>query len=93
MASDADVGDREHGEDDGGVFHGSCPSRATTTTTTAGFPRTSRATRVHTAFQGIDIRVVRPLNTREKLAMHDAVSVFVRLGVRGEMWNLSYVGF
>ena len=57
------------------------------------------------AFQGIDIRVVRPLSTREKLAMRDAVSVLVRLGakvvgaeagglgVRGEMWSLSYVGF
>jgi hypothetical protein len=57
------------------------------------------------AFQGIDIRVVRPLSSREKLAMRDAVSVLVRLGakvvgaeagglgVRGEMWSLSYVGF
>jgi hypothetical protein len=57
------------------------------------------------AFQGIDIRVVRPLSVREKLAMRDAVSVLVRLGakvvgaeagglgVRGEMWSLSYVGF
>ena len=57
------------------------------------------------AFQGIDIRVVRPLSAREKLAMRDAVSVLVRLGakvvgaeagglgVRGEMWSLSYVGF
>jgi hypothetical protein len=57
------------------------------------------------AFQGIDIRVVRPLGAREKLAMRDAVSVLVRLGakvvgaeagglgVRGEMWSLSYVGF
>jgi len=57
------------------------------------------------AFQGIDLRVVRPLSAREKLAMRDAVSVLVRLGarvvgaeagglgVRGEMWSLSYVGF
>ena len=57
------------------------------------------------AFQGIDIRVVRPLSAREKLAMRDAVCVLVRLGakvvgaeagglgVRGEMWSLSYVGF
>jgi hypothetical protein len=57
------------------------------------------------AFQGIDIRVVRPLSAREKLAMRDVVSVLVRLGakvvgaeagglgVRGEMWSLSYVGF
>jgi hypothetical protein len=57
------------------------------------------------AFQGIDIRVVRPLSSREKLAMRDAVCVLVRLGakvvgaeaggvgVRGEMWSLSYVGF
>ncbi|KAF8497842.1 hypothetical protein F5888DRAFT_1695905 [Russula emetica] len=57
------------------------------------------------AFQGIDVRVVRPLSAREKLAMRDAVSVLVRLGakvvgaeagglgVRGEMWSLSYVGF
>jgi hypothetical protein len=57
------------------------------------------------AFQGIDIRVVRPLSAREKLAMRDSVSVLVRLGakvvgaeagglgVRGEMWSLSYVGF
>ena len=57
------------------------------------------------AFQGIDTRVVRPLSAREKLAMRDAVSVLVRLGarvvgaeagglgVRGEMWSLSYVGF
>jgi hypothetical protein len=57
------------------------------------------------AFQGIDIRMVRPLSAREKLAMRDAVSVLVRLGakvvgaeagglgVRGEMWSLSYVGF
>ena len=57
------------------------------------------------AFQGIDIRVVRPLSAREKLAMRDTVSVLVRLGakvvgaeagglgVRGEMWSLSYVGF
>jgi len=57
------------------------------------------------AFQGIDLRVVRPLSAREKLAMRDAVGVLVRLGarvigaeagglgVRGEMWSLSYVGF
>ncbi|KAH9162830.1 hypothetical protein EDB89DRAFT_2079351 [Lactarius sanguifluus] len=57
------------------------------------------------AFQGVDLRVVRPLSAREKLAMRDAVSVLVRLGarvvgaeagglgVRGEMWSLSYVGF
>jgi hypothetical protein len=57
------------------------------------------------AFQGIDLRVVRPLSAREKLAVRDAVSVLVRLGarvvgaeagglgVRGEMWSLSYVGF
>ena len=57
------------------------------------------------AFQGIDIRVVRPLSAREKLAMRDAVCVLVRLGakvvgaeagglgVRGEMWSLSYVSF
>src|SRR5258707_7558334 len=57
------------------------------------------------AFQGIDLRVVRPLGAREKLAMRDAVGVLVRLGakvvragagglgVRGEMWSLSYVGF
>jgi hypothetical protein len=57
------------------------------------------------AFQGIDLRVVRPLSAREKLAMRDAVCVLVRLGarvicaeagglgVRGEMWSLSYVGF
>ena len=57
------------------------------------------------AFQGIDIRVVRPLSAREKLAMRDTVSLLVRLGakvvgaeagglgVRGEMWSLSYVGF
>ncbi|KAH9058165.1 hypothetical protein EDB87DRAFT_956070 [Lactarius vividus] len=54
------------------------------------------------AFQGVDLRVVRPLSAREKLAMRDAVSVLVRLGarvvgaeagglgVRGEMWSLSY---
>ena len=57
------------------------------------------------AFQGIDARVVPPLSAPEKLAMRDAVSVLVRLGVRivgtevgglgvrGEMWNLSYAGF
>ena len=57
------------------------------------------------AFQGIDLRVVQPLSAREKLAMRDAVSVLVwlgarivaaeagGLGVRGEMWSLSYVGF
>ncbi len=57
------------------------------------------------AFQGIDVRVVRPLSARERLAMRDAVSVLVwlgakvvgaeagGLGVRGEMWSLSYVGF
>ena len=57
------------------------------------------------AFQDIDLRVVRPLSAREKLAMRDAVSVLVwlgarvvaaeagGLGVRGEMWSLSYVGF
>ena len=57
------------------------------------------------AFQGVDLRVVRPLSAREKLAMRDAVSVLVSLGarvvgaeagglgVRGEMWSLSYVGF
>jgi hypothetical protein len=31
------------------------------------------------AFQGIDVRVVRPLSSREKLAMRDAVSVLIRL--------------
>ncbi|KAI0286465.1 hypothetical protein BC826DRAFT_1048442 [Russula brevipes] len=53
----------------------------------------------------IDLRVVRPLSAREKLAVRDAVSVLVRLGarvvgaeagglgVRGEMWSLSYVVF
>ncbi len=34
------------------------------------------------AFQGIDLRVVRPLGARENLAMHDAVGVLVRLGAR-----------
>ena len=34
------------------------------------------------AFQGIDIRVVRPLSAREKLAMCDAVSLLVRLGAK-----------
>ena len=34
------------------------------------------------AFQGIDIRVVRPPSAREKLAMRDAVSVLVRLGAK-----------
>jgi len=57
------------------------------------------------AFQSIDLRIVRPLSTRSKLAMRDAVNVLVRLGARvvgaeagglgvgGEMWSLSYVGF
>ncbi|KAH9970333.1 hypothetical protein BJV74DRAFT_889628 [Russula compacta] len=33
-------------------------------------------------FQGIDLRAVRLLGTREKFAMRDAVSVLVRLGAR-----------
>ena len=34
-------------------------------------------------FQGIDLRVVRPLAAREKLAMRDAVDVLDRLGASG----------
>ncbi|KAI0286458.1 hypothetical protein BC826DRAFT_1048400 [Russula brevipes] len=68
--------------------------------------RGARAFRTGTpAFQGTDLRVVRPLSARERLAVRDAVSVVVPLGamvvgaeagglgVRGEMWSLSYVGF
>jgi len=48
---------------------------------------------------------MRPLGAREKLAMCDGVSVLVSLGAKvvgaeagglgviGEMWSLSYVGF
>ncbi|KAH9979632.1 hypothetical protein BJV74DRAFT_858371 [Russula compacta] len=41
------------------------------------------------AFQSIDLRVVRLLSAREKLAIRDAVSVLAGgLGLRGEMWSL-----
>ncbi|ETW76790.1 hypothetical protein HETIRDRAFT_430105 [Heterobasidion irregulare TC 32-1] len=56
------------------------------------------------AFQGLDLRVVRPVSAREKLAVRDAVNVLMRLGAKvvgngiaqkskGEMWSLSYVEF
>ncbi|KZV61750.1 hypothetical protein PENSPDRAFT_658679 [Peniophora sp. CONT] len=55
------------------------------------------------AFSGLDMRVVRPVSARERLALRDAGAVLVRLGARvkvsgGEeeggmgMWSLSYVG-
>lgn len=58
------------------------------------------------AFSGLDMRVVRPVSVRERLALRDAGVVLVRLGARvrlggeeeGEreggmgMWSLSYVG-
>ncbi|THH12180.1 hypothetical protein EW146_g7801 [Bondarzewia mesenterica] len=56
------------------------------------------------AFQGLDLRVVRPVTARERLAVRDAVGVLTRIGAKvvgdetegkrkGMMWSLSYVEF